>query len=65
MSIVFRTRPIPSHCDVAARKAYRARQDFLVVAEIVIECVHPGNLGHLPPSPVVISLKARQIGLID
>lgn len=31
---------------------------------VVLEYVHPGNLGYLPPAPEFIAMKARQIGLI-
>lgn len=36
------------------------RQDRLL---IVLDLVHPGNLGPLPPSPSVIALKGEQLGL--
>lgn len=36
-----------------------------VVAELVLEAVHPANLGALPPSPDVLAWKAVQIGLIS
>lgn len=32
---------------------------------IVIACVHPENLGDLPPSPHVLAYKAEQIGLVS
>lgn len=35
------------------------------VAELVLEAVHPANLGALPPSPDVLIFKAIQIGLIS
>ena len=35
------------------------------VAELVLEAVHPSNLGALPPSPMVLIGKAVQIGLIS
>lgn len=35
-----------------------------VVAELVLENVHPSNLGALPPSPDMIAYKAVQIGLV-
>lgn len=42
------------------------RRDFLreEVVELVLECVHPSNLGALPPSPDMIAYKAIQIGII-
>lgn len=36
------------------------RQDML---EVVLELVHPGNLGALPPSPSMLAYKGEQIGL--
>lgn len=30
---------------------------------IVLEFVHPGNLGPLPPSPSMLAFKGEQIGL--
>lgn len=30
---------------------------------LVIESVHPGNLGPLPPSPSRLALKGEQLGL--
>lgn len=35
------------------------------VAELVLEAVHPANLGALPPSSEVLISKAIQIGLIS
>ena len=35
------------------------------VAELVLEAVHPANLGALPPSPEVLISKAVQIGIIS
>lgn len=42
------------------------RREFLrpEVVELVLECVHPSNLGALPPSSEMIAWKAQQIGLI-
>lgn len=37
-----------------------ARQDML---SVVIELVHPGNLGALPPSPSMLAYKGEQLGL--
>lgn len=31
--------------------------------EIVLELVHPGNLGALPPSPSMLAYKGEQIGI--
>ena len=36
------------------------RHDLLA---LVIECVHPDNLGPLPPSPWRVAIKGEQIGL--
>lgn len=36
------------------------KQDMLLV---VLDLVHPGNLGPLPPSPRCIAYKGEQIGL--
>lgn len=33
--------------------------------EAVMDLVHPGNLGTLPPSPQQLGWKARQMGLMD
>jgi len=30
---------------------------------VVLDLVHPGNLGPLPPSPSMIAFKGEQIGL--
>ena len=42
-----------------------ARVEAAEVAALVIECVHPGNLGCLPPSPRWLVYKAAQIGLLS
>jgi hypothetical protein len=34
------------------------------VAELVLESVHPSNLGELPPSAEMLACKAKQVGLI-
>lgn len=31
--------------------------------EVVLELVHPGNLGPLPPSPSLLASKGEQIGI--
>ena len=38
----------------------RAKQDML---KIVLELIHPGNLGPLPPSPKYVAYKAEQTGI--
>lgn len=47
-----------------ARQRRHEREEFIALADLVIEVVHPGNLGVLPPSPAVLRGKARLIGLI-
>lgn len=42
------------------RRTRVPRQDMLLV---VLDLVHPGNLGPLPPSPSMIAFKGEQIGL--
>lgn len=34
------------------------------VAELVLESVHPSNMGELPPSAETLARKAKQVGLI-
>ena len=41
-----------------------ARSTVCVVAELVLEAVHPGNLGDLPPAPRTLIYEAELIGLI-
>lgn len=41
--------------------AYRATR--LAAFQLVIEVVHPDNLGALPPSPAVLEAKAWLLGL--
>lgn len=38
---------------------------FSDVAECVLDLVHPGNLGALPPSPRALLGKAENLGLIS
>lgn len=47
-----------------ARHEQAIRAGFPLVAELVLDAVHPGNLGALPPSPRVLIRKADQLGLI-
>lgn len=47
-----------------ARHEQRIRDDFQLIAELVLDAVHPGNLGVLPPSPRTLIRKADQLGLI-
>lgn len=42
-----------------------AKDKLSLVIELVLENVHPGNLGVLPPSPEKLMHKAAQIGLIS
>lgn len=46
-----------------ARQQAHERQEFLAMAELVIEVVHPGNLEPLPPSPDKLRAKAWLLGL--
>jgi hypothetical protein len=34
------------------------------VARVVLDLIHPGNLGVLPPSPSMLAHKGEQIGVI-
>lgn len=56
--------PYEWSCIQAERKANKEREEFAILAELVIGHVHPSNIGPLPPSPDVLRRKARQIGLI-
>lgn len=47
-----------------ARHERAIREGFPLVAELVLDAVHPGNLGVLPPSPRTLICKADQLGLI-
>lgn len=50
----------------AARERERKRRveaDKAAAMALVVETVHPGNLGALPPSPQVLLAKAWQLGL--
>jgi hypothetical protein len=40
-------------------------RDQAVAIALVLEAVHPGNLGPLPPSPQHLLWKAHQIGLLS
>lgn len=49
---------------IGARLRQQAEQArFNDLAEVVLACVHPGNLGALPPSPGMIRYRAAQLGL--
>lgn len=48
----------------AANKAFNTKR-FNEIADMVIELVHPANLGELPPSPFMIKAKAVELGLCD
>ncbi len=41
-----------------------ARSTICMIAELVLDAVHPANLGALPPTPHTLVYKAAQIGLI-
>lgn len=47
------------------RAKQNAREVRALAFELVIECVHPGNLGVLPPSPRVLEAKALSLGIIS
>ena len=47
-----------------ARHERAIHESFALVAELVLDAVHPGNLGALPPSPRTLIRKAEQLGLI-
>ena len=42
----------------------KRKANELAAMQLVIECVHPLNLGMLPPSPRVLLNKAWLLGLI-
>lgn len=46
--------PLRTRCTI------RPKQDML---SVVLELVHPGNLGALPPSPAVLACKGVQMGV--
>ena len=46
-----------------ARLTSHNREELLAGYTIVIECVHPANLGELPPSPKVLQNKMALLGL--
>jgi hypothetical protein len=46
-----------------ARQPRSLARDSELLALVVAE-IHPGNLGALPPSPVVIAFKGLETGLI-
>lgn len=47
------------------RPAYeRFTRDQLAAIELVMDHVHPGNLGALPPSPDMLLYKASVLGLL-
>ena len=50
--------------DHAAQRRGRRGRALRAAMELVVECVHPGNLGALPPSPKVLVAKAHQLGLL-
>lgn len=47
-----------------ARRSHGFTADQRTAVELVIEHVHPGNLGPLPPCPSMLLYKAAQIGLL-
>lgn len=48
----------------ARRARDNARSTICMIAELVLDAVHPANLGALPPTPYTLVYKAAQIGLI-
>lgn len=36
-----------------------------IILDLILEGVHPGNMGELPPSPDRVAHKAVQVGLIS
>jgi hypothetical protein len=54
----------PSTGSIAYPLRTRSREVFdQGMAAIVLELVHPGNLGELPPKPARIAMKGEQIGV--
>lgn len=51
--------------DGRIRARQRARVFRNELCSVVIELVHPDNLGALPPSPRILGYKAIQIGLVS
>ena len=47
-----------------ARELRREREEFAALTELVLDAVHPDNLGPLPPSPEMIRYKGWLLGLI-
>ena len=47
-----------------ARELRREREEFAALTELVLDAVHPDNLGALPPSPETIRHKGWLLGLI-
>jgi hypothetical protein len=48
---------------MAMRSKAAARAERLAKFQIVIESVHPGHFGQLPPSPDVLESKAYLLGI--
>ena len=48
----------------AERRQRRAHTMLVSVACVVIDLVHPGNLGPLPPSPAALIAKAKYLDLL-
>ena len=59
------TSPSDRHYKWVSERARAKRELAALVYSLVIEAVHPGNLGALPPSPNVLIGKADFIGLIS
>lgn len=61
--------PVVYHRDVEWNRFARRHNAALAfrdeIISIVLEMVHPGNLGVLPPAPMQLVRKARDMGLIS
>ncbi len=55
--------PAERHANYMARQRAYERAQIKAMQDLVIEFVHPGNLGPLPPSPDMIAGKARLMGI--
>jgi BarA-like signal transduction histidine kinase len=52
------------HYSYVQRNAHAAREMRMLLCELSMDAVHPGNMGALPPCPDVLIHKARVIGLV-
>ena len=58
------TTPSERHYNWVMRNRAMTRELEELLIELVLEAVHPGHFGALPPAPKVLLFKARQIGLV-